>query len=226
MVGEQQNNPIIFTAESVQAILAGRKIETRRIIKGNPKWDEAPTFCEDGLWKGRYLTGGDNPGVEVMEIRCPYGKPGDILRVHEKWQLCKTWNEYGKDWHDYVDGKLPNELPFNHYILYAATDEQLYPKSNGWKWRSPIFMKKWASRIILQVKEIRVERVQDIDERGIIREGLSTRLREHDACVDLRHKFADHWDSINAKRGFPWLSNSWVWVIRYDIKDVRKRDAR
>jgi len=65
---------------------------------------------------------------------------------------------------------------------------------------------------------VRVERVGDISTDDCIAEGLSTTLREHDACVDLAGEFARLWDSINGKKpGRSWVDNPWVWIVEFEV---------
>jgi hypothetical protein len=78
-----------------------------------------------------------------------------------------------------------------------------------------IFMPRWASRITLEIVSVRAERVKDITTEDIIAEGLVSDLRWNDACVELVEKWVALWNSINAKRGYPWESNPWVWVIKF-----------
>ena len=100
-------------------------------------------------------------------------------------------------------------------IWYFADGER---PTEGWgKKRSPLFMPKWAARIWLEVTDIRVERLQDISEEDAIREGIGNWIQVQ---VDTEPSvvFKDMWDSINAKRGYSWESNPWVFV--YDFRRI------
>jgi len=78
----------------------------------------------------------------------------------------------------------------------------------------------------LDVVEVRCEHLQDITVEDIIAEGLSTTLREHDACCDLRDQWVELWNSINAKRGYGWDTNPLVWVITFrNTTEEAKTDA-
>ena len=83
------------------------------------------------------------------------------------------------------------------------------------RWRPSIHMPRWASRITLNATSVRVERVQDISNLGAFAEGTPD-LRTHDNDWDLRDCYSHLWDSINAKRGFGWDSNPWVWVVGFE----------
>jgi hypothetical protein len=77
-------------------------------------------------------------------------------------------------------------------------------------------MPRWASRITLEITDIRVERLQDITEEDAEAEG--SKLDGGTApeiCYTYRYGFSKLWDSLNAKRGFSWESNPWVWVIGF-----------
>lgn len=214
-------HPILFSASMVKAILEGRKTQTRRVVKGlgSKLGDEYCTELRNG---------------EIVETAtlCPYGVAGDHLWVRETWRY-DDWTEDGEpyiryaandatqlmtpseDWADRV-ANIWAELsaPENYNIDQRARDR---------KWRPPIFLPRWASRITLEVLNVRVERVQDISEEDAITEGIDAdalvfglesgaAIAEDQKC---RAQFADLWDSINAKRGYGWDANPWVWVIEF-----------
>jgi hypothetical protein len=80
-------------------------------------------------------------------------------------------------------------------------------------------MPRWASRITLEITGVRVERVQEISERDARAEGIQPVLEDgiwsHNGHVLPRDGFADLWDSVNAKRGYSWDVNPWVWVLEF-----------
>lgn len=175
--------PILFSTPMVQAILEGRNTQTRRVVKPQP------------IKKGHFWTldGAGWSSSSVVPVyghslytRMPY-KPGDILWVRETWYL-ETF--YGA-----------------HSYVYRASEPN-YPVNVGagqHGWRPSIFMPKDAARIFLRVKEVRVEKVQDITEEDTINEG-----------VNNKEKFALLWDKLNKKRGYGWEANPWVWVIEFE----------
>jgi len=218
--------PILFSTEMVRAILEGRKNQTRRVIKPQPDHfhrdiigKEPPYKAED--WNTLL------PQIGKEEIRCPYGKPGDILWVRETWGIgCK--GNYDKD------GYLMLEY------CYKATDDDLTIKSEFGKskWRPSIHMPRAAARLFLKVKSVRVERLQDITLEDAKAEGMSAingflldrsskwceytimaakmQGREIPKTADYIGGFAYIWDQINSKRGFSWSTNPWVWVIEFE----------
>jgi hypothetical protein len=186
----------------VRAILEGRKTQTRRSVKPQP--NSEPGFDPVNLvWR-------QDGGIEQF---CPYGVPGDTLWVRETWQKCTGC--YGGE---------------NGGVAYKAT----LPFFAAHKWKPSIHMPRWASRITLTVQSVRVERVQDISGDDAMAEGIT----HHDG-LGVGHSgyrysntspvfcspdiaFAELWDSINAKRGFSWQSNPWVWVIEFERQEVSR----
>ena len=143
----------------------------------------------------------------------PYGKVRERLWVRETWfpdapisgwDGDVAWNGCGRRISD-----VPEEYRSPKHCIYKASwDGDL-------TWKPSIHMPRWASRINLEITNVRVERVQDISVEDVIAEGVSTQLREHDACVDLRGKFEALWNQINEQRGFGWDANPWVWVLDF-----------
>jgi hypothetical protein len=204
-----KERPIIFNAEMVKAILEGRKTQTRRVIKPQPIIET--TGFHEGL-KGyqtpfrEFFAGGKKIVLRTGDSqKCPYGVPGDKLWVRETWG---TWDEKGE------------------YPLYKATPDDRVPCYG--KWKSPIYMPKKYSRLTLLVKDVRVERVQDITLDNIHAEGLKldavkNTLRaplgkwpENFVEIEFRKLFAELWDSLNAKRGYEWDVNPFCWVIEFE----------
>ena len=217
---KEKERPIIMGAESVRAILEERKTQTRRVIKPQPKLIGAPNVpfkTDDANHKGI--------------INCPYGKVGDRLWVRETWAEAHYWNND-------VDAETP---------IYRASDYKTPIKPVVWK--SPMFMPRWASRITLEIADIRVERLQDITEDDALVEGIMSNeeyearasednlfpcprcegYQVHEAfgydygitevdctyCNTQKKRYRIVWDSLNAKRGYPWKSNPWVWVVTF-----------
>lgn len=124
----------------------------------------------------------------------PYGNVSDRLWVRETW--------------------APSP-PYRSVVLYRAS----YDGNPEWvKWKSPLHMPRWATRLTLEIVHLRVERVQEISGNDAREEGVAflshdeTTPRSSDERVQ---QFCVLWDSINAKRGFGWAQNPWVWVIGF-----------
>lgn len=191
--------PILFSGEMVQAILDGRKTQTRRVI--NPQ---------------ALL---DNKTRVNACYECPYGAPGDLLWVREMWRAVELDNGN--------DGILYRAD--NHFKSIensqAAADlwcDAYADRKHGNKWRPSIFMPRWASRIALAVTDVQVERLQEISEEDAIAEGLqkeviSVGYQNDSVTLRARPKFVYLWDKINSDRGYSFESNPWVWVISFKV---------
>jgi len=214
-----KETPIICTAESVRGILDDKKTETRRVIKPQPGRNIIQTAAV--TW--RYS---DREGIDARSPtwRCPYGSPGDLLWVRETWahyhDITRIVRPDGASYAEVSDGLAGYRADgfdsiedFKEHIKWeiGRACEGVETKSD--RWQSPIHMPRWASRITLKVMDVRVKRVQEIDTWGIECEGYPdvgyVPLARRDWFIDL-------WDSINAKRGFSWRSNPWVWVIKFE----------
>ncbi|HEU4641259.1 MAG TPA: hypothetical protein VFS44_02310 [Gemmatimonadaceae bacterium] len=241
-----RERPVLMTGPMVRAILDGRKSQTRRPLKPQPDggldFTPGPVthFQRLGIEvrTGRSSWGavsGDRPinafrvGRDSIkdDIECPYGAPLDRLWVRETWQdWCPLWSGA---WCGCGSKEMVAET---HRPAYRATpDERGEPK----RWRPAIHMPRWASRITLEITDIRVERVQDISEDDARAEGARRfddipdshpygqggrwsmgRPASSDECLgSARFAFANLWNALNAARGLGWDENPWCWVISF-----------
>lgn len=201
--------PILFQADMIRAILAGAKTQTRRIVKGQcphciiEEYDGKQMICRHCEHGSGY-------------IKCRYDV--DELWVKETWRPI-SW-DVSEGWMDVeyrADSTCSNPLPVpDNAWLKKESLARKY--SDCPDWRPSIFMPRWASRIQLAVKKIRVERVQDITTPDVVAEGLSPASPSMQWLSDWHAKkaYAQLWDSINSKRGFPWKSKPFVWVIEFE----------
>lgn len=219
--------PIIMSGDSVRSIIAGTKSMTRRAIKPQPP--EWVTSCmaagleEPPSWYD-FLTGDRN---ELHRVKCPHGTIGDELYCKETW-FCEGWDEPGQGLHYRASGNAADEAWF---------------KEMGWKWKPSIHMPKKAARLWLRITDVRVERVQDISEADAIAEGVSIpvdsdgnmliqitgeylpvnytekKYTESSESEIIRAHFAALWDSLNAKRGYPWSMSPWVFALSFERID-------
>lgn len=206
----------------VRAILEGQKTVTRRVVKRqyvDGKWSVRPTDSpryerHSHDW---WLPEGTQPYAAFPQ--CPYGKPGDRLWVREtfatlsagQYEPVKPARGYGQD------------------LRFAATD----PLADcdigvrGYAWRPSIHMPRWASRILLEVTDVRVERLQDISEHQAQAEGIE-HLPHLDPAGTCHWRvygsessgtnspvasFESLWESINGAGS--WDANPWVWVVEF-----------
>lgn len=199
--------PILFSAPMVQAILSGKKTQTRRIVKQQPHGF--------GCWvlQGIYwLFPNVNP---YMKIKSRWN-PGDILWVRETW------------YNDAVFG-----APSFYYKADDSFNDQFERHKLGqvgpFKWKPSIHMPRAACRLFLKVNDVRVERLQDITEEDAIAEGVGAGFQMNSGYPDYQHikngvceltqdtavaSYASLWDSINGCGS--WDQNPWVWVIEFE----------
>jgi len=172
--------------------------------------------------------GHEDGGGGELSIQCPYGKPGDRLYVRETHHLLWFLAE---DFYNDMNGEPcsterwcqcgPDSDQDPPPVWYCADGEPPELDTDALSWgekRPSIFLPKWASRITLEVTDVRVERVQDITEQGARAEGppdVITDTWPTVADYHPREAFAALWDSINAKRGFGWKANPWTWVVEF-----------
>ena len=240
------DRPILFNDEDVRAILDGRKVQTRRVVKPQP------TEC--GLlfreWEGFYAWEDDGLNLDEGAQRlCPYGAPGDRLWVRETIRA-----KY--DTESYATADTGRTIDGVYYGMASATSRDwVYAADGEWindqpqEWVPPehetipsIHMPRWASRLTLEVVSVRVERVQEISEEDAIAEGIQpcgagwenylwhgggapASLQDawdwqYSNYVEGEHggakgSFSSLWQLINAKRGFGWDANPFVWVVEF-----------
>lgn len=204
-----KERPIIFSGESVRAILDGRKTQTRRVVQPQRFWGGelmALWGGSDGRW---VWNAPDYPDGPEDEITCPYGTIGDRLWVRE------AFFDHGPIGSD-------GDTPIEARIEYKAS---IWDRDNGLDgdggWKPSIHMPRWASRITLEITNIRVERLQDISEADAKAEGVepvtqpSSRVPGTAATIcTATENFAWLWDQINGKK-HPWAENPWVWVVEF-----------
>jgi len=190
-----KERPILFSGAMIRAILAGQKTQTRRAAKPVKHPDLGNPY---------------DPGALVSELQhvigraCPYGKPGDRLWVRETWST-----------HACFDHLPPGECPKS--IHYWADGEIKTGKR-----RPSIHMPRWASRILLEIVSVRVERLQSISEADAEAEGCAAEPCDHkrQSCEDAGccgptavGAYRCLWDSINGEGS--WAANPWVWVVEF-----------
>lgn len=209
-------HPIIMCGEMVRAIFAGKKTETRRMA-GLSNVNRSPY-----LWKftqkseGVYEIVGDlvNTGKTVKH---PYGVAGDTLWVRETFALTQfnepvyradAMDKKGYRWHSIAVGDPEHEV----------------------KWKPSLFMRKEQSRITLTVKDVCLERLHEITDEGARAEGIT-----EGGCLNCgnpepcgcgnpkpspRDAYIGLWKQLNGEES--WNLNPWVWVVKFEVKEVRK----
>ena len=192
-------HPILFSGPMTRALLDGTKTQTRRIMKPQPlhiEWfDHQEEWCSQ-IGKKRYIL-----------TPCPYGQPGDLSWVRETFCIVDDTGYDGDLWVDYrATPKYRSEAP--------AGWDNAPDDPDALKWKPSIHMPRWASRLTLEITNVRVERLQDISEEDAIAEGIeSTRYwrDEHPASIC----YAVLWDSINGLGS--WERNEWAWSLSFRV---------
>lgn len=227
-----KERPILFSAPMVRALLDGSKTQTRRAIKCQPEPPRAiynsigadtkitPNLlrCENGMgvaWRFEMSKIASDKDLslsanfidhEPVRIVCPYGNPGDQLWVRETWQAVRG--------NDRARRICTEARPDVGWIEYAATPR---PDEPAYKWRPSIHMPRWASRILLEVTDVRVERLQDISEADAVAEGSFGWAGEQDTpardLLEARLVYRQLWEEINGTGA--WDANPWVWVVSF-----------
>lgn len=223
--------PILFNTDMVRATMDGRKTVTRRCVKPQPTYNPNDGFS----WKG-HAYGTDLPPTvkgATYNFRCTAPcQPGNILYVRETWnygyietsdipESCESWFEPAySDCGDYIKA-------LSRYFYKA--DENETGVDIGMFWRPSIHMPKEAARIWLKVTDVRVERLQDINQVDIMNEGVNTckNCISKDLCLGLsnaricylKNDFIKIWNSTIKKSDldrYGWEANPWVWVIEFE----------
>lgn len=202
-----KEHPILMNGAMVRAVLDGGKTQTRRVMKPQPTRIGTTTILEyrGGLYQPERLPANSN-----LFNHCPYGQAGDRIWVRE------TFSD--------VYGAGGDEDRRKKEVMYRANGET-DPYVIGGRWTPSIHMPRWASRILLEIVSVRVERLQDISDTDIVAEGIgldaSAEAQDRYDIVlkgsgasgraTLRTAWRDLWEST----GGDWDANEWLWVIEF-----------
>lgn len=235
-----KERPILMSAPMVRAILAGTKNQTRRVVKPQPTgFIGGPGVQMPDGTPAPLVPMDDTVPPFGREILCPYGHAGDRLWVRESWQVARETLDY-ETGGEYDVWEWPDELgdPRHHLkgdarfgtkaaLFYAADGEDKNPgvfydligidnktilRPKEINWRPSIHMPRWASRITLEITEVRLERLQDIGDEDCLAEGIyptSTGLYPGSP----RAAYQKLWEQINGPGS--WEANPWVWAVSF-----------
>lgn len=238
---------MIFNSEMVRAILDGRKTQTRRIMKVQPEPSKSRPgdfwFSSKKLESMVHISDfapGNSPIADyhlfIQEHCCPFGAVGDRIWVRETWALLGNEDGCCVDWNDNLckgDEKTAARIYRSSceqrpgdYGLWSIPDNAYWkPHTENEKfegaWRPSIHMPRWASRILLEITDVRVERLNDISQEDAQAEGMAlTGWRPTYSDPDSGGEvwtpydnFARLWESIYGEGS--WKANPWVWVIEF-----------
>lgn len=228
-----KERPIIFSSPMVRAILDGRKSQTRRIVKKQISdihkfqgWiigstDKKRDGCASwGIGEGALI-------YDLVVARCPYGKPGDRLWVRETWQGPLFYDEIPEDWNS-------DKYKTPEYCYYKASGDSCdFTDSDDnfvERWSPSIHMPRWASRILLEVTNVRVERLHDISEEDAKAEGsyvcdyFGRRLLDQSSNQGCyKWGYRSIWESLNGSGS--WHLNPFVWVVEFRTLEIARAAA-
>lgn len=205
-----KESPIPFKGDMVRAVLSGQKTQTRRPMKPIPVYPDAFGGLRREIHDGQVHFWASGAELPAHKFRCPYGQPDDRLWVKETHARHPQFAE----------------------VAYRADGEE-FEDADGFtwhpKWTPSIFMPRALCRIILEITDIRVERVQNITSDGAIAEGAYEVRKVGDDIAHAtwtmdgldwrydtpREAFAATWESLYAARGLGWDVNPWVWVVTF-----------
>ncbi|QVP48659.1 hypothetical protein AIT66_14920 [Salmonella enterica subsp. salamae] len=197
---------MIFNSEMVRAILDGRKTQTRRVLA---TYQDAVKFCPEWDVNGKQifivLGEKDHTGMNpvITAIPCPFGQQGDRIWVRETFRVHSRATDVATL--VYRASVRNSWTEQTHRVPVAVCNKPATPE----KWTPSIHMPRWASRILLEIIDVRVERLNSITESDAEAEGV-TDTGFGDLLVD---GFRYLWKSIYGDDS--WQANPWVWVIEF-----------
>jgi hypothetical protein len=196
ILDEIRERPILFSGAMIEAIFAGRKTQTRRVVTPQPTIDKVCWESENWIWVSKKLDAGychtqREPMQRLMAGVCPYGKPGDTLWVREAFARTRVLGR--------------------PITVFRAADTRT---DYGGPWKPGIHMPRDVCRLRLHVKAVRAERLHDITEVDADAEGCGPAQFDPHARPAIA-KYRALWDSLNAARGFRWLDNPFVYVVEF-----------
>lgn len=223
-----KERPILFSAPMVRAILDGRKTQTRRIAVKTSQ--PRSVYVTDFDFKELKIEIENKHSGHRYWKQCPYGIPGDRLWVRETWRYTASSLEESRaitedissgiavDWRaTYIDNCMKH-LGFSREDAEIADDFET--------WRPSIHMPRWASRILLEITGVRVERLADISEEDAAAEGIYNDgdvipfngpwfVEPHDTrgYSTASDCYCALWEKINGAGS--WMTNPWVWVVQF-----------
>lgn len=192
-----KERPILFSGPMVRAILEGRKTVTRRAMKVQPVlngklWQVYGAGWSDGVTSVPAVTG------HSLATNCPYGQIGDRLWVREAFNRTNPGGTEGVYYYR-ADGEFPKCIGGGKFTGVES-------------WKPSIHMPRAACRILLEITDVRVERLQEITPSQCIAEGA---WRIKDKALGRGHEavaaFKDLWQST----GGDWDADPWVWVVEF-----------
>lgn len=211
--------PILFSGPMVRALLDGRKHQTRRIIKPQPD-------LATNQWTSEEVNAAWQDGF--IPVPCPYGKPGDLLWVRESWRPQNDAEIYYCVEYRADNSRIKPEIKDENMGFRFECQCDAAERGENNPWKPSIHMPRWASRLTLEITDVRVQRLQDISEEDAGAEGTLECDGMFDdvqychyckemGCVfgDLKPSFRQLWQSLNGPGS--WDANPWVWALSFRV---------
>lgn len=255
-----KERPLPFSVDMVLAVLDGRKTQTSRTrglerFNGWPDWkiplgEDAWELChfteeEPGIWRAVFLDprGECPPGLDPV-VKCPYGKTGDRLWVREPWKVGLFLPFGGIEVEYLADGSGRICRTFPPPMAARLKEQSLEDcrKAGVKPWldrsvlrrRQAMFLPRCASRILLEITDIKLKRLKSIDWREAEAEGIEPIFYDEETsvtgwknyldpermCVRARDSFFTLWDHINGAGAAE--KNPWVWMIKFKVLEVKE----
>ena len=237
MTTKLKERPLVLTTEEVNAVLAGHKTQHRVPALASDQITAGYKVCY-GVANGHVVFTKDESDKSFVDdgyisIECPFGKVGDRLWVqedfipdppagHDAWEDEDSVTNYFQ-W-DGCGSKLseiPNRLRTSEHVIYKAGQDN----PDSMMWFNALQMRKWASRLLLEITDIRIERVQDITVINAQAEGSPLQISTtyfaspfHKACGEIMEWFKGYWNNKQSKMS-SYEANPWVWVIEFKKVD-------
>ena len=239
------DRPIIFSAPMIRALLDGRKTQTRRIIKPSPEFCGGGRSRDPQNWNDPDAWGWENYDEGCWDLLSegytgrPFYAPGDRLWVREAWRIgAWDWNNAQiavdycdgprKEWlavddgdmlHRLIDQSRADAVKAGLPLRYSYYEYSWSPGHSPCRWRSPIHMPRWASRLTLLVTDVRVQRLQEISEADAKAEGVGgvcwEDWRDYGGPSSYRLPFRSLWNSIHGHDA--WDDNPWVAALTFTV---------
>jgi hypothetical protein len=200
---------VVFTGDSVRAMLDGRKTQTRRLFSLVHADDHLLSFDGNVAVFGESIPNGHAPSVRRVRWR-----RGVRYWVKETWGLASSGGYLVDPCLNYrADGA---QLVVDPRELRLRVAAGTYKHRDGW--RSPMMMYRWASRITIEVTRVRIQRLQAITERDARAEGVDRLFGKYVPA------YAAGWESINGRRA-AWNDNPWIQAVTFKVVEVKARAA-
>ncbi len=209
MTTQLKERPVVLTTEEVNAVLAGNKTQHRAPALTSDQVSTGYKCCY-GVASGQVIFTKEESDESFVDdgyisVECPFGAIGDRLWVQEFHARTENENLFTRT-HYYADGNLRLDLRHDAGLLakYSADD-----------------MPRWASRLLLEITDIRIERVQYTSHYDAVAEGvhnfdIEARMRDQALSV-AQIVFSRYWDTKHQEHHVMWEDNPWVWVIEFKV---------